>query len=629
MALALTSGGESRLDGAPLSDLPAYQDWVEAERIRLRSNPAYEAVSDEEIDQLARQYVADQMQSFGQQQAAAAAGRKKDDAASRGAKAARRAGGRPVEVEDAEATAYGEYGDSEIADMRNPVGRGMQSRGPTLGSEAWDAQSLRHNVDDLPYEAADEQSIREEYSRRFGRPPRTAEEVQFMREQLGDEAEQRMGGAGTWGAQKPFRSEAERDGYRARTPDQYSQEQMDMMQVQGGGGSPQGWVLVYNPETGGLMPMQRAPAPEGTTPYGFPEGSQTKVGERLVFVEQPGSDDTQTRVVPTRVPVMETNPGVANSMTGGQRVGPAVDNLGVQPGLRNESMERRGYVPRWMEGPQGGEWVYDLEPQRRQELQRGRDDWQERQRRQRLASRAGMNANEAATAIDEQYKAEGRPLSFDDQLRMQGDLARADAKRTRQARVSQQAMLAGGQPTGGARGTRATTNAINQLGPGWREIAILDRLTGGRVGGPTPLGVEAQQMSNALPVVRSAVAGMMQDLDPAAAATRQMEQQARLMGMPADERARLGVIQGEPMGGPLSSQYVNDRWDYWMNQRGASSAVERERGFRRDMERLYGPAQVDTWIESRRGDVASGTAAPPAPADPGGPRPPGANPRFR
>lgn len=87
----------------------------------------------------------------------------------------------------------------------------------------------------------------------------------------------------------------------------------------------------------------------------------------------------------------------------------------------------------------------------------------------------------------------------------------------RQARIDQ-SMLAGGQPTGGPFGTRAAVTAINQLGPGWREIALLDRLTNGRVGGPTPLGVEQFQAQAIAQGVGRALTGALANMDPNATA---------------------------------------------------------------------------------------------------------------
>lgn len=92
----------------------------------------------------------------------------------------------------------------------------------------------------------------------------------------------------------------------------------------------------------------------------------------------------------------------------------------------------------------------------------------------------------------------------------------AELESRKQARIDQ-AMMAGGQPTGGPLGTRATTTAINQLGPGWREIALLDRLTQGRVGGPTPLGVEQFQAQAIAQGVGRALTGALANINPQAA----------------------------------------------------------------------------------------------------------------
>lgn len=86
----------------------------------------------------------------------------------------------------------------------------------------------------------------------------------------------------------------------------------------------------------------------------------------------------------------------------------------------------------------------------------------------------------------------------------------AELESRKQARI-EQAQLAGGQPTGGPFGTRATTTAINQLGPGWREIALLDRLTNGRVGGPTPLYVEAANASSAAQMAQQAMVAFLRN----------------------------------------------------------------------------------------------------------------------
>lgn len=160
--------------------------------------------------------------------------------------------------------------------------------------------------------------------------------------------------------------------------------------------------------------------------------------------------------------------------------------------------------------------------------------WQVRQRRQQLAMRAGLTPAQAAEAISEKYVADGAPLSFEDQLRMRGDLSRIEARQLRKGKVAQQAELAGGQPTGGPFGTKATTTAINQLGPGWREIALLDRLTQGRVGGPTPLGVDAVGAQNAMRMLDAqALAGM----NPAARGLQELQAAGAEANLPTPVRA--------------------------------------------------------------------------------------------
>jgi hypothetical protein len=97
-----------------------------------------------------------------------------------------------------------------------------------------------------------------------------------------------------------------------------------------------------------------------------------------------------------------------------------------------------------------------------------------------------------------------------------------------------QAMMAGGQPTGGPFGTRATTTAINQLGDGWREIALLDRLTNGRVGGPTPLGVDAVGAQNAM---RAFTADVLAGNQPGVREQREIAAANAEAGLPIPVRA--------------------------------------------------------------------------------------------
>jgi len=144
--------------------------------------------------------------------------------------------------------------------------------------------------------------------------------------------------------------------------------------------------------------------------------------------------------------------------------------------------------------------------------------------------RAGMRPAGAAavplTAAERRAETQG--------LRdMAGDRRDAELASRKQNR-REQAMMAGGQPTGGPFGTRATTTAINQLGPGWREIALLDRLTNGRVGGPTPLGVEAVGAQNAM---RAFTADVLAGNQPGVREQREIAAANAEAGLPIPVRA--------------------------------------------------------------------------------------------
>lgn len=560
MALALTPGSEMRLGGAPDQELPYYLDRIQAIATRLVEEDEEGVLYGGDVRnamEVAAKMYQESLPPMAQMPSAAEAPTP---------------GQRSTRAMEAEQAAYQGYADQEMA--------GLRALGPRAG-EATQAADMRRNMDDMPYsmeptgfDIDDEQTLREEYTRRFGRPPRTPEEVQLARNLMVDEAQERMRGAGTWGAQVPFESEEHRDAYRARTPQQYSQEQADMMQVQGGGmGSPQGWVLVYHPETGRLTPMQRAPDP--TVNDGMAISNQQEAAG---------------------IPV----PGTSNRVTNNRRVGPGVDRLDVQPELRNPQMEAEGYVPKLMDGPQGPEWVYEKregnaeDPNSRAGARQDLADWQERQRRQRLASRSGLSAAEAGEQIDAQYKEEGRPLSFEDRLRMQGDLARNDELRARRDTLREQRML-------NAPGGAGLVNAINQLPPDWRNIAILDRITQGRVGGPTPLGVDAVGAQNAMRFMNNSAFA---NLDPRLNDLRMTQQTMAEQSLPAAEAVGLSRSRKEPMGTGLSSRHVGEAWvNKW--------SVE---SFRRQMETWgYTPTEIDGWIDAR---MASGDEPPPPPPAP-------------
>lgn len=302
----------------------------------------------------------------------------------------------------------------------------------------------------------------------------------------------------------------------------------------------------------------------------------------------------------------------------------------VRDGYRNKARSDRAIY-----GTGPDERVTDAQRRERAALRASEDRVAESQREVsilRLAERAGVTVEEARAMMDGGRAAvvlgrEGAPgpagaagpaggpaplTAAERRLESQKlrDMAntrqmalRATDKAMRQDTLLNQRLLT-------APGARGVANAINELPEGWRQIAILDRLTNGRRGGATPLDVEAQQISNTLPVFRNMVTGMMQDMDPAAAADRQMQRQLMLAQMPPEQRTALSIQMGQPMGTGYSSAHVGQRWNYWINAPGGSSAEQRERGFRMEMEGLgYSPAQIDAWIDQRR----AGEPPPPEP----------------
>lgn len=252
-------------------------------------------------------------------------------------------------------------------------------------------------------------------------------------------------------------------------------------------------------------------------------------------------------------------------------------------------------------------------------------DWQQRRRQERLAARAGLSPAAAAVQIAEANKARNANMSpeeiFEENLRVRGNLNRLADRQTRRDRVAEQAMLAGGQPTGGPFGTRATTNAINELGPGWREIAILDRLTNGRVGGPTPLGVDAVGAQNAFRMMQGMGLGEGFVTNPA---VQHQVQQAQL-------KQQADVITDAENFVTRNFAYDNSTWAAWLGFSTPFSAGEQQQTVDYLMNK-YGPDAGGTLTLAEAQSIVDNIAArrpqerpARAPNDPraAGPAPPG------
>jgi hypothetical protein len=132
----------------------------------------------------------------------------------------------------------------------------------------------------------------------------------------------------------------------------------------------------------------------------------------------------------------------------------------------------------------------------------------------RLARQAGVTRAEARAMMDKEragmQPAGAAPLPLNAAQRRQetqGLRDRAGTRRDAELAARQEALRS--QRMLLAPGGRGMVNAINELPDEWRNIAILDRITQGRVGGPTPLGVDAVGAQNALRFLNNeAIAGM-------------------------------------------------------------------------------------------------------------------------
>jgi len=126
------------------------------------------------------------------------------------------------------------------------------------------------------------------------------------------------------------------------------------------------------------------------------------------------------------------------------------------------------------------------------------------QRLKALAEQAGIPVEEARAAVEARVAASkadddpsndiamGSQASFQPLRDMAATRSQSD-KLERVQRVRRNAMLAGGQPTGGPGGTIAYTNALSMMPQDWQNQVLANRLTGGDIGGATPLDVQARR----------------------------------------------------------------------------------------------------------------------------------------
>jgi hypothetical protein len=204
-------------------------------------------------------------------------------------------------------------------------------------------------------------------------------------------------------------------------------------------------------------------------------------------------------------------------------------------------------------------------------------------------------------------------------LKTRRDALNADFQKRRDRRIAM-AMLAGGSENLNA-GNRWIAEALLDMTPEQRASSMRYMLPGG----DRAAAVDAGGARNAMRMMNAeALAGM----DPTRQAERQRANEAAEAGLPPEQATRLSITRGQPMGSGLSAAYVGSRWNHWMNNFGLRPESWREQNFRSEMEGLgYSPAQIDQWIDQRRGAVGGADPGLGTSTGPGGlPAPPGSTP---
>jgi hypothetical protein len=452
--LTLTPGMESRLDGAPGVDLDEEELDARAKFFISQGMSPREALARAEAEIDARKDAA------AAREAGLAQARQQRQAAWDMAGTDQR----PTDVMEAEA----DYERGLAAEMAG----GYRQDGPILrpGTEAFAARDRMMAMEGAPFTRGrsedpidDDVALRQEYERRFGRPPRTQEEVDFARTLMVDDFQtaggqrKRSQAPGRWGSQQQFESPRQMDDYSMSRPGAPSQEEADMY------ASDTPMVLSY--KNGRAGPMIAATPPES--------------GER--YVDARGVEQTLTEGV-------SLPPGVANAAFGPARAARGDDypNQAVRTGMRDQSMPKPGdgYIKRLVEGPSGPQWVWDLSDTKRAASQEKLARSQREADITRYRNDLGLTREEALA------------LDFDD-LRAQARDARDQASMDQKAEA-RRIQTENAQMNSGQLGLQ-----MQQMDPGFDQVMLLDRMTGGRRGGATPFDVQAagaeamrQQMLN-------------------------------------------------------------------------------------------------------------------------------------
>jgi hypothetical protein len=470
MAVTLTPGTESRLEGAPGVDL--FADDLE--------NRTQFWISQGADPQEARQLAAEDVAKMRDRRA-----REAEVASARAAREAQRATARmpdqrPIPVQEADLEWRQDLADQQTREYRQS---GMQWAPDSAGQQAQDMQraitpSAGTSDPFVPTQfdpkdpIKDDRAVAADFQRFRGRPPRSRTELENHRRHMiflyrsRNNTRPTSQAPGRWGHRgHSFVSPEEERAYSDHGPGRPSPMMQDMYT----GGAP---FVLRQQEDGMSGPARAAPAPVPGQPF---QVYDPVSGTYHLFKSDEGMDSVM--VGGNEVPL---GPGTSNEAFGGQETAP-VRRLDLE---RSEDHGGPGYVPTLVQGPAGPEWVY-VQTQKKRD--RVKEETQERQNEQmvdRLAEKAGISYEDAEkmAATPEGMKELRREARRGYQSQKQEQVADARRMRSENARMNS-----------GQLGLQ-----MQQMDPDFRQVMLLDRLTQGRQGGATPFDVQAVGARNAL-----------------------------------------------------------------------------------------------------------------------------------
>jgi hypothetical protein len=211
-------------------------------------------------------------------------------------------------------------------------------------------------------------------------------------------------------------------------------------------------------------------------------------------------------------------PGEAPGAPGPQMTG-AAGRLGLRPDL-----ESKGWVATPADSPLGLVNVY----RPGEDAQKRYDAQAEQRSRRRIAESAGLSGAEAQSMTM-------------DALRSRASAARIDDANARREAWKAQAMLAGGQPTGGRGGSKAITNALMMLPEDERNQSLRYMLPGG----DRAAAVDAANAATAGRMAQSAMSAFLTNNPMATPEQRAMFEQRAREANPAAAGAQ-DVAAGKP-----------------------------------------------------------------------------------